>query len=443
MPYLFKSASLVTLDPPALEEGDLRNEGPLIRERAPSIEPRPDDEVIDARGKLLIPGMVCAHTHLYSALARGMPPPPRVPNNFREILELIWWRLDRALDEETIYYSALAGAIEAARAGTTCLIDHHASPSYVTGSLQLVRQAIEEVGLRAVLCYEVTDRSGENERDLGVEENRKFLSWTREAASDPNSNEAGCLFRAMVGAHASFTLSDESLRMLGELTNWSGAGLHIHVAEDRCDTEDCRDKYGIGIVERLAGFDLLGDSTILAHGVHLSEREIDLASEHQCWFAHNPRSNMNNRVGYAPIERFGDRVLLGTDGIGADMLEETHYAFYAAQQAKLDLPQNYWLRVLANNQRFASQLFGVDLGSLQPGSAADFVVLNYESPTPITSENLAAHFVFGITSAAVESTMVGGRFVWRDCLPAHSKGSYAGLLHQIRRAAERLWSKLG
>ncbi|HTG17670.1 MAG TPA: amidohydrolase family protein, partial [Blastocatellia bacterium] len=160
MSYLFKSGTIVTLDPPAVERGDLRVEGGRVTERALQLAAREGEEVIQLNGKLLMPGMVCGHTHLYSALARGMPAPPRAPSNFREILELVWWRLDRALDEETIYWSAVAGALDAARAGTTCLFDHHASPSVITGSLKLVREAIQKVGLRAVLCYEVTDRGG-------------------------------------------------------------------------------------------------------------------------------------------------------------------------------------------------------------------------------------------------------------------------------------------
>src|SRR5215216_5920215 len=160
MSYLFKGATLITLDPVSVERDDLRINGETVRERGAQLEPIAGEEVIALDRKLVLPGMVCAHTHLYSALARGMPPPPRAPLNFKEILELIWWRLDRALDEETIYWSAMAGAMDAARAGTTCLFDHHASPAHITGSLQIVSEAIEKVGLRGVLCYEVTDRGG-------------------------------------------------------------------------------------------------------------------------------------------------------------------------------------------------------------------------------------------------------------------------------------------
>jgi len=432
MSYLFKSALLVNLDPPRVERGDLRIAAGKITERGSALEARADEEIIDLSGKLVMPGMVCAHTHLYSALARGMPAPPRTPTNFKEILELVWWRLDRALDEETIYWSAMAGAMDAARAGTTCLFDHHASPSHINGSLQIVREAIEKVGLRAVLCYEVTDRGGPNERDRGLEENRAFLNWTKQSASS-----SPALFRGLVGAHASFTLNDESLSRCAELMREFDAGLHIHAAEDMCDVEDAREKYGLGVVERLAKHGALNNQTILAHGVHLSDKDIQIARAAGVWFAHNPRSNMNNQVGYAPVETFGERVVLGTDGIGADMFEEARSAFFKGRDAGLNYGADAWLRVLANNHRLTSQAFGDDIGSLAPGSAADLIVLDYQSPTPLTSENLAWHFAFGISSAAVESVMVNGRFVIRDRL--HPLDD---VYEESRKASERLWAKL-
>src|SRR5437868_5854251 len=176
--YLLKSATLVRLSPTTVERGDLRIQDGHIVKRGARLRASADDEVIDLSGRLVLPGMVCAHTHLYSALARGMPAPPRVPTNFREILELIWWRLDRALDDETVYWSAMAGAMEAARAGTTCLFDHHASPSRIKGSLSIVQEALAAIGLRGVLCYEITDRGGESKRRAGLQESRDFVSWT-------------------------------------------------------------------------------------------------------------------------------------------------------------------------------------------------------------------------------------------------------------------------
>jgi putative selenium metabolism protein SsnA len=447
MSYLFKAATIITLDPPRVDRDDLRIDGARVVERAAQIEPREGEEVIDFGGKLIMPGMVCAHTHLYSALARGMPAPPRVPANFKEILELVWWRLDRALDEETIYWSAIAGALDAAHAGTTCLFDHHASPSHITGSLQIVSEAIEKVGLRGVLCYEVTDRGGSDERDRGLEENRAFLESVAKSHGLPaghsqqssSSRQRGAMFRAMIGAHASFTLSDRSLEACAELMREFGAGLHIHAAEDMCDVEDARSKYGMGVIERLAGFDALNNRTILAHGIHLDEPDIAIARKAGVWFAHNPRSNMNNQVGYAPVAKFGGRVALGTDGIGADMFEEARFAFFKARDGCAELGPGEWMRALANNQRLASASFGMELSALDEGATADLIVLDYDPPTPVRAENLAWHFAFGLSSASVESVMVGGRFIIRD---RKSPLDEAALYEQARKATRKLWSKL-
>lgn len=438
MSYVLKEATLATLDPPAIERTGLRVAAGRIVERGTELEQHEGDEVIDLSGKLIIPGMVCAHTHLYSALARGMPAPPRTPSSFKEILELVWWRLDRALDDETIYWSAIAGAMDAARAGTTCLFDHHASASHISGSLEIVREAIEKVGLRSVLCYEVTDRGGARERDHGLEENRSFLTRVGRSAS-PGSQGNPNLFRAMVGAHASFTMSDESLEACAELMREFDAGLHIHVAEDRCDVEDARTRYNVGVVERLAKHGALNSRTILAHGIHLSDEDIEIARSAGVWFAHNPRSNMNNQVGYAPLAKFGERVVLGTDGIGADMFEESRFAFFKGRDERVGFGADDWLRVLGNNHRLAWEAFGGDLGSLDVGSIADLTVLDYGSPTPITAENLAWHFAFGITSASVESVMVNGKFVIRDRgFPFDSQEFYL----QARAACEKLWARL-
>jgi putative selenium metabolism protein SsnA len=431
MSQLLKSAVVATLDPLTVERADLRVEAGRITERAPRLEPRDGEEVLDLGGKLVMPGMVCGHTHLYSALARGMPAPARSPANFKEILELVWWRLDRALDEETIYWSAVAGALDAARAGTTCLFDHHASPSRIGGSLQTVRAGVEEVGLRGVLCYEVTDRGGPRRRDEGVEENRAFLK----SAGGPDAR----LFRGLVGAHASFTLSDESLEMCAGLMREYGAGLHIHVAEDLCDVEEARKTHRLGVVERLARFGALDRHTILAHGTHLDEREADIARRAGVWFAHNPRSNMNNRVGYAPVRSFGGRMVLGTDGIGADMFEEARYAFFKARDSRLDLGAEAWVAALANCQRMATEAFGFDLMSLTAGAAADLIVLDYHSPTPLTAENLPWHMMFGMTSASVESVMVDGRFVIKG---RRSTTDEAHACERAREASARLWAEM-
>ncbi len=242
-------------------------------------------------------GLVCSHTHLYSALARGMPAPARTPRTFPEILEQVWWRVDRALDHEMLRWSAMLGALEALEAGTTAIIDHHSSPSAPEGSLDVIAQACAEVGVRVSCCYEVTDRNGADGAKAGLAENERFL-------------RAGG--RGLVGAHASFTLSDETLDAVCGLASDLGVGVHVHVAEDRVD---------VGAGERFDG--RADERWILAHAVHLDRALPGTV-------VHNPRSNLNNAVGYGYPARF-EHVALGTDGIGADMLEEFRLAFALAR----------------------------------------------------------------------------------------------------------------
>jgi putative selenium metabolism protein SsnA len=416
-PILLKNATLVELDPVSLEKADLRlNHGKIVA-RAKKLKKRPSETVLDLDGKLILPGWVCAHTHLYSALSRGMPSPERPPRDFHEILKRIWWRLDWAHDEESIYYSALVGAIEAALCGTTLLIDHHASPSFIKGSLRIIRRALQKVGLRGVLCYEVTDRGGMVERDRGMEENVDFISAHR---SHPH-------FRGLFGAHASFTLKNDSLRACARLANELHAGLHIHVAEDQFDVQQARAEYSQAIIERIEAFEGLNSKTLLAHGTHLTTPEIERVNQARAWLVHNPRSNMNNSVGYARPARFGDRVALGTDGISSNMFEEAKFAFFKWRDSAPDsnpakdvhgaghtLNQLDVLSLLTGGHRLASEIYGMSFGSLRAGSEADLTILNYPSPTPMTKENLGGHLLFGIDASHVESVIVAGRIVLKN-----------------------------
>ena len=255
-------------------------------------------------------GMVCAHHHLYSALARGMPAPPKQPTDFRSVLEQIWWRLDVALDEEMIRWSAMLGAMEALQAGTTCIVDHHESPSAIEGSLSIIADACAEVGVRTNLAYGVTDRHGADGARRGLAENERFLA------------EAG---RGMVGVHAAFTCSDDTLAAAAGLAADHGVGVHIHVAEGPDDAEAGR---------RLAN--LADDDWWLVHCVHLDRRLPGT-------IAHNPRSNMNNSVGYARPAQWDNPIVLGTDGIGADMLEEARLAYVRLREDDITAsPDTVW-----------------------------------------------------------------------------------------------------
>ena len=269
----------------------------LIAELGPSsdlLRRHPAVEKLDARGQLVMPGNLCAHTHFYGAFARGMAIPGRPPRDFPDILRKVWWPLDKALTLPDVRASAEVCLVDAIRHGTTTLIDHHASPNAIDGSLDQIAEAVEGSGLRAVLCYEVTDRDGPEKTRLGIEENVRFLK--RVAAGPVAGGRVGATF----GLHASLTLSDETLDTCREAAP-EGAGFHIHVAEHEADEDDSLVRSGVRVVDRLQRHAILGPRTLVAHGVHVDAREIELLAEAGTWVSHQPRSNMNNGVGVAEV----------------------------------------------------------------------------------------------------------------------------------------------
>jgi putative selenium metabolism protein SsnA len=362
---------------------------------------------VDCAGCVVIPGNVNAHTHLYSALARGMPYDLAPPRTFVENLRRVWWRLDRALDEPAIRASALVGGMEALLAGTTTLVDHHASPNAIDGSLDLVGEALASLGVRAILCYEVSDRDGAERAAAGIRENRRFAA--RVAAGGPP------LHRAMTGAHASFTLSEASLEACVGAARETGTGLHVHVAEDVADETDARTRFGVSVVERLARAGGLGHQALVAHAVQCDAREAERLQESGATVAHNARSNMNNAVGRAPLARLGERVALGTDGIGGDLIEESRAAYFRAREDAIAGGPAWALARLAEGARFAGRAFGEGLlGRVEPGAPADLVVLAGEAPAPVSAASFAGHWVFGFGARQVRDVLVGGRLVVRD-----------------------------
>ncbi|MCZ7529465.1 MAG: amidohydrolase family protein [Acidimicrobiia bacterium] len=332
-------------------------------------------------------GLVCAHHHLYSSLARGMPPPPRTPTNFTEILELVWWRLDAALDLESIRWSAMLGALEALENGTTAIVDHHASPNAIEGSLDVIADACAEVGVRSVCCYEVTDRNGLDGARAGLAENERFL-------------RAGG--RGLVGAHACFTLSDETLEAVCGLAADLGVGVHIHVAEDRADAEA-----GARLADRSR------PEWLLAHCVHL---ESDLPGT----IAHNPRSNMNNAVGYAHPAARENPIVLGSDGIGASMLDEFRVAFVRLRESDVTAtPETVWEWLHAGT-------------ALVPEVANDVVTWSYD---PMDPWYLA--YTPGVRAERVE---IDGQVVLDGGRPTRVDGDE--IRARAREEAERLWQRM-
>lgn len=427
---LIKNATAVVLDPPSIERLDFRILKGRIAARGKNLAPNRGEEVHDMGGRILMSGLVNAHTHLYSALSLGMPAPDVHPGNFLEVLEKVWWKLDRALDEETVYYSALIGAIDAARSGTTTIIDHHSSPAVIKGSLGIIREALQEIGLRGVLCYEVSDRGGMKERDRGLEENERFIRASRRDTH----------FRGLVGAHAAFTLGAGSLRLLGEMAEKEHAGVHIHVAEDRIDRAAAEEDYRCGLIDRLADNGILRQGSVLAHGVHLTAGEIERVKKSGSWLIHNPRSNMNNRVGHAPLDLFGEHSALGTDGFPSDMFAEAACGFFRKQEAGNALDSVSMTGLLSGGQRAVSGVFGQKFGTLKKDSPADLIVLDYRPPTPITKENLAGHFLFGMRSSDVESVMVAGKWVVKNRVVVGI--GLASVYEKAGAVAKRLWKKM-
>lgn len=385
----------------------------IIEKIAPEkdlIHDYPDEERLDADGQFVMPGNICAHTHFYGAFSRGLGIPGDAPKTFTQILDKLWWNLDKALDEEGIRYSALVCLVDAIKHGTTTLIDHHASPNAIAGSLDVIADAVNQSGLRASLCYEVTDRDGEDKAEAGIQENLRFIRKIQEGKpSDRN-------LRANFGLHASLTLSDKTLERVAEVCP-EGIGFHIHAAEGQADQEDSLQKSGKRVIHRLDQFGILRPESILAHGVHLNEDEIEKLAARGSWLTHQPRSNMNNAVGVAPIEKMidaGVRVGMGNDGFSNTMWQEWKAAYLLHKSENRD-PQRmggYTVKQIAveNNATLVRSLFdGLPIGEISEGAAADLIFVDYHPFTPMNADNLPWHILFGFQESMVTGTVVAGK----------------------------------
>ena len=394
----------------------LKLEGDRIADLGPDSEMRakyPGVEMLDARGQLVMPGGICAHTHFYGAFARGMAIPGDPPKDFPEILERLWWKLDKALTLDDVRYSALVCLVDAVKHGTTTLIDHHASPNAIDGSLDVIAEAVERAGLRACLCYEVTDRDGLEKARAGIAENVRFIYETRQ---DRNPRLAGTF-----GLHASLTLSDKTLEAC-RVEAPGETGFHIHVAEHEADEYDSLKKSGTRVVDRLEKFGLLGPRTITAHCVHIDYREAERLRATGTWVTHQPRSNMNNAVGAADVDgllRAGVKVCLGNDGFSNAMWEEWKAAYLLHKVAHRDPRRagGYTITQMAvtNNAALANVFFPqAPLGVLSPGAFADIIFVDYQPTTPLTAGNLPWHIIFGFESSMVTTTICGGKVLMKD-----------------------------
>lgn len=400
----------------------------------------PDEEVLDAQGQLVMPGNICAHTHFYGAFSRGMAIPGEPPANFSEILASLWWKLDKALDEDGIRYSALVCLADAIKYGTTTLFDHHASPNWIEGSLDIEHDAIVEAGVRASVCYEVTDRDGVERANAGIRENGRFIDRVLKGQADP-------LVKAHFGLHASLTVSDRTLN--AALTeNNNRVGFHSHASEGMVDEDDSLRKYGVRVIKRFADRGVLGSKTILAHGVHADDEEIELLSQSQTWLTHQPRSNMNNAVGVAPIPemlRRGVRVGLGNDGFSNAMWQDWNAAYLIHKDANKDPRVMGGYDVvqmgITNNSQLATETFNnLRIGRIEKQAAADIILVDYKPITPLTAGNLPWHILFGFRDGMVTTTIVAGKLLMKDRkLLTLDESEIAS---KAREIASRAWSKV-
>ena len=439
MRILIHNGFLVSFeDGTVLEDGAVAVDGDRIAEVGPGagFNHADFDEVIDAGGRVIAPGFVNLHMHLYSTFATGMGVAPA--HDFVQVLETLWWRLDKALNDQDVYWSAMVPLARSARRGFTTVFDHHASPGAVDGSLSRLNLARRAVGLRGVFCYEVSDRDGAAVRDAGVAENLRFI---RRCAEERDPMAA-----AAFGLHASFTLADDTLAMVAGEPDAVAAGLHIHVAEDREDVVQTRERCGKGIMERLDDFGLLTPRAICAHGIHLDAGENARLAARGGLLVHNPQSNMNNAVGFLDlVERDLSAPLtcLGSDGMTSNLLEEVRASIFAHHHLRRH-PQAAFMEpvtlLIKNNYAAARRFLDPRLGRLESGAPADLVVFDYVPYTPLTPDTLAGHLVFGLSQVEARDVLVAGEWVLtgRDLVNLDEEA----IGRSSRERAAALWGRL-
>ncbi|MBI2572083.1 MAG: amidohydrolase family protein [Candidatus Schekmanbacteria bacterium] len=392
---------------------------------------------LDAHGGLIVPGLINAHHHFYSALARGLNPGYRTAT-FVDILDKLWWRLDRALDLDAVRVSAELSLLACIKAGCTAFFDHHASPGCISGSLEVIGEAALRAGLRGVLAYEVTDRNGRAGARLGIAENQRFIQACRGQQR----------LRGVMGLHASFTLSDETLAevaaALAALDPADG-GCHVHVAEDRADVSESRAALGGDPVARLDRFGMLGPRALLAHGVHLDAVALSRVAESGAVLVHNPESNANNAVGWLDLKRAraaGATICLGTDGMSSAPLRSLRFSFLADRLQRADATAGFEVHpeLLANNAAVARRFFDDDrLGELTVGAPADVAVIDAPPPTPMAPDNFFGHLIYGAADAAMRHTIASGKVLMEngDVLSLDARA----IVENARRLAPGLWAR--
>ena len=413
---LIANGKLITRDPgnPYFENGGVAVEGTKIKEVGETKalkEKYPDAEFVDAKGGVIMPAFINAHSHIYSALARGLSINGHNPTNFFEVLDGMWWKLDRNLTLEDTRRSAYTTYIDSIKTGCTTVFDHHASYCEIEGSLFAIEEVAKELGIRTCLCYEVSDRDGKEKCDAAIKENADFI---RHAAKENDP-----LVKAMFGMHALFTISDATMEKCVEANNGM-TGFHIHVSEGMNDVYDTLRNYGTRPVNRLLNMGILGEKTLLGHCIHVAPSEMDIIKETDTMLVNNPQSNMGNAVGCSPVLEFfkkGLLVGLGTDAYTFDMTESLKNVL-TIQRHNACLPNVGWgeatTMLFENNAKIAARYFDDPLGVLKPGAAADVIVMDYKPFTPFGAENIDGHIIFGMAGRQCETTMCAGKILMKD-----------------------------
>ncbi|HEX7538639.1 MAG TPA: putative aminohydrolase SsnA [Dermatophilaceae bacterium] len=433
---------VITNDPanPFVRDGAVVVRGDSIVAVGPATGIRaahPGEEMVDVGGRVIMAGLINAHTHAYSAYARGMAvhQPTR---NFTEILQNLWWRLDRLLTQPDVELNAGTTFIESIRNGVTTVFDHHSSPHAVSGSLQTIADVAGRLGIRTSLCYETSDRDGAGVLAAAIEENTLFMKTVNTDEQD--------LVKGLFGLHASFTLSEKSLDTVCAAKEGVAGGFHVHVAESASDEADCQAKYGKRVVQRFDDHAMLGPDTIAAHCVHADPGELELLRDRDTTVVHNPHSNMGNAVGVASVVDMLDRGLrvgLGTDAYTPDILASAQVAKILASDHLGDPTVGFGQALqlaFVNNPKICAKFFRKELGVLKAGAYADLITVAYRPFTPLDAGSAGGHILFGMSGSQVNDTMVNGRWVMRDrdILTVDEAGIFA----RSAERAPRIWAQM-
>jgi putative selenium metabolism protein SsnA len=426
---------------PFIENGAVAVEGRLIRELGETAALKakyPDAEYIDARGRIVMPGFINAHMHYYSTFARGLNLGGKPATTFGEVLTGLWWRLDKQLTLEDVYYSCAGPMIDEIRSGVTSVIDHHASPFAIEGSLFKIAEAAKLFGIRSNLCYETSDRDGEQIAAAGIRENAEFAKYCKEQNDD--------MIKALFGMHAQMTISEKTLNQCLEAAEGAGVGFHVHAAEGIEDVIDGVSKYGLRVIERLHKYGVLSEKSIAVHCIHITGEEMEMLKDSKVAVVHNPQSNMGNAVGVSPVLdmlKKGILVGMGTDGYTSDMTESLKTTAVLHKHAK-QIPSVAWAEphtmLFDNNKTIMERFIDGKVGTIKADHYADIIIVDYKGPTPLNADTINSHMLFGVSGRHVDTTIINGKIIMKDRELINIDEQ--ALLAKSREQAKKLWERI-